>query len=129
MARVAELKRVLGKAKIDSVFSTNFNRTRNTAKPLADFRELPVNLYLNETEVIARILNNSRGKRLLVVGHSNTVANFIQACDCTPPADINPIPDAQFDNMYLVLVQPVVVNDPATSKCGFIQMKYGVLTS
>lgn len=100
ITRAQELKRVLGLAEIDSVFSTNFNRTKNTVKPLADSRGVPVTLYATEEQVITRILQWSRGKRLLVAGHSNTVVNLIQKCGCTAPASVNPLPDTQFDNPF-----------------------------
>lgn len=128
-ARAKELKRVLALAGIDSVFSTNFNRTKNTVQPLADLVGVSVKLYATESEVVTRILQGSRGKRLLVAGHSNTVANLIQNCGCTPPATINPIPDTQFDNLFLVLVQKVSVNGAETSKCELIRMKYGAVTN
>ncbi|MEJ7769313.1 MAG: phosphoglycerate mutase family protein [Chitinophagaceae bacterium] len=125
----AELSRILGKAGIDSIFSTNTVRTKNTAKPLAALRGLPTIIYASDTAVITRILTKSRGKRVLVIGHSNTVATMIKKCGCTPAASIDPIPDTQFDNLFLVIVKRQSVNGVTTSTCETIHMKYGAVTN
>jgi phosphohistidine phosphatase SixA len=130
VVRANELRRVLGQAKIDSIFSTDFTRTKKTAKPLALLMGLPTIIYSNAPAVINRILTNSKGKRVVVVGHSDTVDDLIQACGCIPPPAITPnIPETQFDNLLQVLVQKVVVNGQTISKCEVIHMKYGAVTN
>jgi len=129
LIRAAELKRVLGQSGIDSIFSTNFVRTRKTADPLAVQLGLPVVTYSAGLALINRIMTNSLWIRVLVVGHSDTVAKLIQSCGCTPPAAINPIPVNQFDNLFLVLIRRHTVNRLAVSKCEFIHMKYGAVTN
>jgi 2,3-bisphosphoglycerate-dependent phosphoglycerate mutase len=123
--RAKELKRVLGEAKIDSVFSTDVPRTKHTAEVLAQSLGLPVIIYNAEDMVIKRVLKTCQGKRVLIVGHSNTVSSLIAKCGCTPPASINPnIPDTQFDNLFLVLVS----KNAKTKTCEVIHMKYGAVT-
>jgi len=123
--RAKELKRVLGEAKIDSIFSTDVPRTKHTAEVLAQSLGLPVIIYNAEDVVIKRVLKTCQGKRVLIVGHSNTVSSLISKCGCTPPASINPnIPDTQFDNLFLVLVS----KNAKTKTCEVIHMKYGAVT-
>ena len=123
--RAKELKRVLGEAKIDSIFSTDVPRTKHTAEVLARSLGLPVIIYNAEAAVIKRILKTCPGKRVLIVGHSNTVSSLIAKCGCTPPASITPnIPDAQFDNLFLVLVAKNI----NLNTCEVIHMKYGAVT-
>jgi broad specificity phosphatase PhoE len=123
--RAKELNRVLGETHIDSIFSTNTPRTKHTAQVLADAQGLPVVLYDSEDQVINRVLKNCRGKRVVIVAHSNTVSKLIQKCGCTPPSSINPnIPDTQFDNLFLVVLE----KNKSIKKCEVLHMKYGAVT-
>jgi broad specificity phosphatase PhoE len=126
VARATELKRVLLNTGIDSVFSTNFVRTKKTVQPLADARGLPVLLYDSNPPLVRRILRYSKGKTVLVAGHSNTVAQLIQSCGCQPPFAI--IPDNQFDNLFLVIVQHPPKNMLLRNTCKLLAMKYGAPT-
>ena len=128
LARANELKRVLGLSNIDSIFSTNTIRTKKTAQPLATHRHRPILLYSDETTVINRIKKFSSGKRVLVVGHSDTVDDLIQKCGCTPPASITPsMPTTQYDNLFLVLIE--TPKKGVVPKCEVIHMKYGAVTN
>ena len=125
--RANELKRVLLNTGIDSVYSTNFVRTRKTVKPLADAEGLPVLLYDSNPPLLKRILKISKGKTVLVAGHSNTVAQFIKSCGCKPPFEN--IPDTQFDNLFLVIVQHPTGSVLMKSSCKLLHMKYGAITN
>jgi broad specificity phosphatase PhoE len=123
--RAGELKRILEETKIDSIFSTDVPRTKHTAEVLAQSLGLPVIVYNREDVVIKRVLETCQGKRVLIVGHSNTVSSLITKCGCTAPASITPnIPDTQFDNLFLVLVS----KNLKTETCELIHMKYGAVT-
>lgn len=65
-------------AGIKAVFSTDFNRTRQTASPLAERLDLQVETYpTGENEAfVRRLLDNQ--KTVLVVGHSNTVPELVR---------------------------------------------------
>ncbi|MGG9962002.1 histidine phosphatase family protein [Ferruginibacter sp. SUN106] len=127
IVRAEELKRVLGNAGIDSIFSTDFVRTTKTVQPIADQLHLPVILYSNNTLLLTRILNNSKGKTLLVAGHSDTVPELIQQCGCTPPFPV--IPDTQFDNLFLVILQKEKINHHTTTSCKVLRLRYGAVTN
>lgn len=123
--RAAELKRVLQNTGIDSIYSTNTNRTRSTAEPLATHLGITTALYSNSRQVIDTILKKHLNKEVLVVGHSNTVDSLIKRCGCT---GIGLIPDTQFDNLYLVIItrhsKPLLIK----RRCDLIKMKYGAVT-
>ncbi len=127
VTRAIELQRVLSQAKVDSVFSTDSLRTRKTVKPLADAMGLPLIIYNNNTALLDRILKNSKGKTLLVGGHSNTVPDFIQLCGC--PLPYSNIPGTQFDNLYLIILQKEKINNNTTTECKLLHMKYGAITN
>ncbi len=126
IVRANELKRVLQNTGIDSVFSTNFLRTRKTVQPLADARGLPILLYDSNPPLLKRIFKYSKGKTLLVAGHSNTVGPLIKSCGCQP-GFIN-IPDNQFDNLFLIIVQHPPKNVLLRNTCKLLAMKYGAPT-
>jgi broad specificity phosphatase PhoE len=128
VTRSYELKRVLANAKIDSIYSTGYVRTRKTAMPLAKYRSLPIRLYSDTTFIIKHIMSKCVGKKVLVVGHSNTADDLIRRCGCTPPASIDPeMPVTQYDNLFLVLLHSVPGQKKPT--CELIHMKYGEVTN
>lgn len=94
---LAELLKANG---ISEVYSTDFNRTRQTATPTADTFGLAVNLYSSDTlqSFAARLL--PLGKNRLVVGHSNTILDIARALGATPTLQV--IPDDDFDNLLIV---------------------------
>ncbi len=125
-ARANELKRVLLHVGIDSIYSTNTTRTRETAQPLAAQLGLTNVLYSNSNAVIDTIIKKNRGKEVLVVGHSNTVDSLIKRCGCT---GIGNIPSTQFDNLYLAIITRVKVGLLWIRKCELLKMKYGAVTN
>ena len=61
---------------LDAVYSTNYNRTQQTANPTAKSKNLEVLSY-NPSKMYDSIFRiNTEGKSVLVVGHSNTTPVF-----------------------------------------------------
>jgi len=120
--RVAELTRQLVAADvvagIDAIYSTDFNRTRETVRPLADALNLPINSYdAQDTEtVLTTILKTYKGKIVLVVGHSNTVPVLIANLGASKK--VPPIDEKEFDNIYIVSI-------PWFGKTKTIRLRYG----
>ena len=128
VTRSRELKRILAPAKIDSIFSTDFVRTKKTAQPLASARRTIIRIYSDELGLVKRIIKYSSGRRILVVGHSNTVDDIIKQCGCEPPDSIDPeMPITQFDNLFLVILHKVA--GQVDLKCELVHMKYGAPTN
>lgn len=78
--RSIQLAYMLRADSIAGVFSTNYERTIKTAEPTANFHELPVKKYSpkNHEVFIDNLLMQYRGKKVLVVGHSNTVPKMLE---------------------------------------------------
>ncbi|HZY81398.1 MAG TPA: phosphoglycerate mutase family protein [Cyclobacteriaceae bacterium] len=76
-ARAQSLVHLLDKQKIDAIYSTNFNRTKNTVQPLADTKGVTIQTYqsLNLEELLAK----HNGKTVVICGHSNTIPQFANA--------------------------------------------------
>lgn len=72
--RALRLAFMLRDTDIDAIYSTNFRRTKNTAQPLAELQGLEVLPYEpNKPEEILKIVEQHKGKTVLMVGHSNTI--------------------------------------------------------
>ena len=120
--RVAELTRQLVDADvvagINAVYSTPLKRSLETAQPVADALDLPVNSYDPEdTEAVLKtILRNHKGEITLVVGHSNTVPVLIANLGASK--NVPPIAQGEFDNIYIISI-------PWFGKTKTIRMRYG----
>ena len=64
---------------LDAVYSTDYNRTQQTAAPTAKSKGLIIQSY-NPSKMYDSIFKkNTKGKTILVVGHSNTTPVFANA--------------------------------------------------
>ncbi|MCF8243554.1 MAG: histidine phosphatase family protein [Saprospiraceae bacterium] len=120
-ARAEALMRVLKNIPLSAVFSTNYNRTQQTALPTANDQGLSVQSYDPALldPLVDGVLQNHPGGAVLVVGHSNTIPgllNFLTGTNAYPD-----IPDSQFDNLYIVSVYE-------KGKATVLHLKYGVAT-
>ena len=120
--RVAELTRQLRDADviagIDAIYSTPHRRTQETAQPIADALDLPINTYdAADTEaVLETILHDHKGKIVLVVGHSNTVPVLIANLGASK--NVPPIDEAEYDNIYIISI-------PWFGKTKTIRLRFG----
>lgn len=62
---------------LDAVYSTNYNRTKQTAIPTAYSKKLEVQEYNPRLLYNQAFKSATKGKRVLVVGHSNTTPDFV----------------------------------------------------
>jgi broad specificity phosphatase PhoE len=61
---------------LDAIYSTNYNRTMQTAKPTAEIKNLKIINY-NPSKIYSYdFQNDTKGKTVLIVGHSNTTPFF-----------------------------------------------------
>ena len=118
--RAQELARMFGDSGINAIYATQYKRTQESVRPLADRLGLPVNLVDSKKtpELIKQLLSDHRGQTILVGGHNNSVPEIIAALGGpTYP----PIPETEYDNLYLVTVY-------RTGKAKVVKMKYGAPT-
>ncbi len=103
--RAMALVSILKKMKIQKVYSTDVPRTKNTAKPLADLRRKAVEIYdpKKHKELLESILNTQKGKRVLVVGHSNTVPKMLNILRGSE--EEKDIPDNEYSRLYIISVK------------------------
>ena len=120
--RVAELTRQLRDADvvagIDAIYSTPFRRTQETAQPIADALDLPINTYdpADTEAVLENILREHKGKIILVVGHSNTVPVLIANLGASK--NVPAIHEDEYDNIYIISI-------PWFGKTKTIRLRFG----
>jgi broad specificity phosphatase PhoE len=121
-ARAQALAQLLSKKKIDAIYSTDYKRTKATAQPTATNHGLSIKTYdsKNLKAAIPTILKNNIGKPILIVGHSNTALEIIEAAGGTKP--FATIADEEYDNLFLVTIKK---NGTAKVRA----MKYGTKSS
>ena len=117
-ARAETLRRILSPLPLSAIYSTNFNRTMQTAQPIATEKGLPVLQYdpTDPESLIDLSLNNYPKGIVLIVGHSNTTPDFINAM--TGKQDAPAIGETDYDNLFIVQVSE---RGDAT----LLHMKYG----
>ena len=70
---------VLKHVDLDAVYSTQTIRTQATALPIADAQQLKVQNYEAMPNNVADFASANIGKKIVMVGHSNTVPHWVNA--------------------------------------------------
>lgn len=101
--RAEDLAFVLGLVDLHAVYSTPYQRTRLTASPTAEQKDLPILEYKpgNETAFIEHLQKVHQGETLLIIGHSNTVPRLANAA-----AGKKLFPDLEdsiYDNLFIAV--------------------------
>jgi phosphohistidine phosphatase SixA len=102
--RALDLAKKLKKQKLSAIYSTDFQRTKSTLLPIADKKSLPIKLYDPKLlkAFVETILLENKGKKVLIVGHSNTVLETIEAMGGKRP--IEKILDSEYDYFFTVKI-------------------------
>ena len=100
---------ILGEVKFDAVYSTDYNRTKETAQPTAAKNNLEITLYDPKQIDAQSFLKDNEGKTVLIVGHSNTTPAFVnKILGANKYQDID---DSNNGNLYIVTVSGDQIND------------------
>ena len=105
--RAEHLAEILKNTGIEAVYSTNYKRTMQTAEPLATVLKITPTAYEPREAVFGEMLRKS-GKKVLVVGHSNTVPELLNQLTGTK----NYQPNDGYGDLWVVTMlenQPVTV--------------------
>lgn len=129
-ARAKRLAAMLAKAGVKAIYTSQVDRTKQTAAPLAQALALTPNVINVETVQVGgqmgstvspttlknyadKIMQNA-GQTALIVGHSNSVPALIAKLGVAPPVTIG---DTEFDNLFVVTIY-------ANGKAVVAQLKY-----
>ena len=116
-ARAQEIARIFGSAGINAIYATQFKRTQQTVKPLADRIGANVSLLnADQTdELVKQILTNHRGQTIFVAGHNNTVPAIASILS---GENFPVIPESEYDNLFIVTIYRF-------GKAKVVKLKYG----
>ena len=114
--RARRLREMLVAAGITHIFTSEFQRTIETAKPLADELHLTSQaLPSADVQLLASKLAALKPHdRALVVGHSNTVPQLLRALKIDTAVIVN---DSDYDNLFIVV--PVKESAPSLLRLKF----------
>ena len=84
----------------DAIYSTNYIRTVSTAEPTAHRQKLKIILYHPTKIDFQKFIKETKGKTVLIVGHSNTIPGF--ANSLIGREKYNQIEDDNNANLYII---------------------------
>lgn len=87
----------------DAVYSTDYKRTRSTALPVAKLNDVPLSIYDAQNLFNKEFQQETNGKTVLIVGHSNTTPAFVNAI--LGEQKYQEIDDSVFGNLYIVRIE------------------------
>ncbi len=116
--RAKQLANLLSQVNISQVYSTSYQRTRQTATPLAKANKLAIQDYSPKYLAQLAIQLQKRKQNTLVVGHSNTTP---QLAELLVKEKIPPLSEDDYQQLYQIqvigeqklittLTQPLVCN-------------------
>ena len=106
---------VLSNIKFDAIYSTDYYRTKETALPTATKNNLELLLYDPNNINTIQFLKDTKGKNVLIVGHSNSTPKFVNSILGNQTYDM--IADNNNANLYIV----TVTNSEVFSQLLFIE--------
>jgi 2,3-bisphosphoglycerate-dependent phosphoglycerate mutase len=100
--RAAKWSYILEHVKFDAVYSTNYSRTKQTAQPTAEKNNLEISIYDPDSLNSEDFIRDTKGKSVLVVGHSNTTPAFVNLV--IGKEKYEDIDDNNNSNLYIVTI-------------------------
>jgi phosphohistidine phosphatase SixA len=106
--RSVDLANWFSKIGIDTIFTTDYTRTKETAKPLAEAKNLELSLYdAGELDDFSQKLERMEADTILVIGHSNTILEQIESLGLERPQE--KIRENEYDKIFEVKLGKKVV--------------------
>jgi broad specificity phosphatase PhoE len=100
LERAQEWKTLFSEINFDAVYSTDFNRTLQTIKPIVAGNNQLLKFYNPKMIDIEAFKKETHGKTILIVGHSNTIPNMVN--QIIKENKYTNIEENEFGNLYIV---------------------------
>lgn len=118
LARAKCLAKTLEDAQIQQIFTSDLQRTRQTAAPLAEkLRLKPVALPIGKPDELIEAIRSSKARSVLVVWHDATLPGILRALGAP---EIVPIEHTEYDRFFIL----TLAADGKNSKAGFAALRY-----
>lgn len=120
LQRARALQQYLAGTPIDAFFSTHYKRNQKTLAYLAQGR--PIQFYEGHDfeQLRTRVLEEFKGKTVVIVGHSNTLLPIIEAFGAKKP--LEQIGENQYDLLFKLRI-------PSRGKASVKTLRYGAVSS
>lgn len=102
----AEILKIIS---FDLVYSTDYNRTKQTAKPIASSNELETIIYDLRTFDFEKFKSETKGKTVMIVGHSNSTPIFINTL--IGSQKYQQIKESNYSNLYIITIIGSTISD------------------
>lgn len=97
------------KTPIDFFYTTLYKRTQQTCATVAATKQKDIIFYKPENMDLKKLISENKGRTILIVGHSNTIPNYInKLLGEQKYADIS---ESDFGNLYIIKVTDEKVSD------------------
>ena len=106
--RAAHWNEIFSDIPFDAIYSTDFTRTKQTAAPTATNKKIDITLYVAKNIDFQKFKTDNLGKTVLVVGHSNTIPDFVNKL--INQEKYSNIEDKTFGNLYIVTLNGDLIN-------------------
>jgi broad specificity phosphatase PhoE len=100
LERAQEWKALFSAIQFDAVYSTDFKRTLQTIHPIVVENDQLLKLYNPQILDIETFKKETKGKTILIVGHSNTIPKMVN--QLIKENKYGDIAENQFGNLYIV---------------------------
>ena len=112
------LAKTLEDAQIQQIFTSDLQRTQQTAAPLAEKLHLkPVAIPIGKPDDLIEAIRSSKAKSVLVVWHDATLPKILSALGAP---EIIPIAHTEYDRFFVL----TLAGDGKNSKPGFAALRY-----
>jgi broad specificity phosphatase PhoE len=109
LQRAENWAEILKEVSFYAIYSTDYCRTKETAKPISELKKLPITLYDLNTFDISTFKESTKGKNVLVVGHSNTTPNMVN--EFIGQNKYPQIIENNYSNIYIITIIGTAVSD------------------
>jgi broad specificity phosphatase PhoE len=98
------LAKMLGDVAIQRIYTSDLQRTQQTAAPLAQRRQLkPVAIPLSNPDELIKAIESEKSANVLVVWHGGTLPGILHALGAP---EVPPIADAEYDRFFILMIDP-----------------------
>ncbi len=108
LERAAHWNEIFSDTPFDAIYSTDFTRTKQTAAPTATNKKITITIYDPKNIDFQKFKTDNLGKTVLVVGHSNTIPDFVNKL--INQEEYSNIEDKTFGNLYIVTLNGDIIN-------------------
>ena len=112
------LAKTLADAHVQQIFTSDLQRTQQTAAPLAQQLHLePVAIPISKPDEVVKAVRTSKAVRVLVVWHDQTLPGILRRLGAP---EIPPIGHFEYDRLFVV----TLAEDGKESGAGFASLRY-----